>query len=521
MALDYQTYEEAQAKFNWSDRWQLFDGSKERFNIAHECIDRHPATEIALRLKFPDRHSEVYTFGELQRLTSQFANYLERQQIEFGARVAVLLHPSLQFYTSMFGAYKRGAVFIPLSPLFGPDALDFRLLDSQARAIVTTREYAKLFSLQVLDQVHPQFIYAEDLPHLLPRESDAYSPRTSAKDPSTIQYSSGTTGSPKPIRYTHDAITLAAVIIKLASGLEPTDVYFCPSSTAWGHGIWYGTIAPLVHGKAVGTLSGKFNAEVCLEALEEFGVTNMAAIASHFRLTVQADHGQHKLQLRILNYSGEAMPKQTIQKIMEQWGIKPYVQYGTTEAGPITADFGAFDNWVVKPGSLGKPMVGGAKVAILDEAGHEMPRGEPGQVAVWRKDHWLRVGDMASEDEDGYFWYLGRADDVIISSGYTIGPLEIEQTLNRHAAVEESAVVGSPDPDRGMIVKAYIKLRTGCEASEELRREIQDFVKGQLSRHEYPRAVEFIDDLPKTPEGKLKRKVLRQREANRVGIATP
>ena len=519
MALDYQTYEEAQAKFNWSDRWRLFDGNREQFNIAHECIDRHPSAEIALRLKFPDRHSEVYTFGEMQRLTSQFANCLERQHIEFGERVAVLLHPSLPFYTSMFGAYKRGAVFIPLSPLFGPDALDFRLLDSQAKAIVTTREHAKLFSPNVLDQVRPQFIYAEDLPDLLKRESEAYSPRTSAKDLSTIQYSSGTTGSPKAIRYTHDAITVAAVIIKLASGLKPSDVYFCPSSTAWGHGIWYGTIAPLVHGKAVGTLSGKFNADVCLEALEEFGVTNMAAIASHFRLAVQADRGRHKLQLRILNYAGEAMPKQTIQKIIEQWGIKPYVQYGTTEAGPITADFGAFDNWVVRPGSLGKPMVGGVKVAILDEAGNEMPRGEPGQVAIWRKDHWMRVGDMAHEDEDGYFWYVGRADDVIISSGYTIGPLEIEQTLNRHPSVEESVVVGSPDPERGAIVKAFVKLRDGCAPSEELKREIQDFIKGQLSKHEYPREVEFVDQLPKTPEGKLKRKVLREQERDRHRIA--
>ena len=313
--------------------------------------------------------------------------------------------------------------------------------------------------------------------------------------------------------YRHGAITLAGVVMKLGNGLKADDTYFCPSSPGWGHGIWYGTIAPLIHGKAIGTFSGKFDADKVLEALQDWEVTNMAAISSHYRIIMESPNVEnYKVKLRKVSYTGEAMTKDTMAAVRRVWGIYPNVQYGTTEAGPISMDFMGFDDWVIKPGSLGKPMIGGVRVAILDENEKEVPPGTPGQVALWRNNAWFKMGDSAYADEDGYLWYVARIDDVIISAGYTIGPIEVEGALNKHPSVEESAVVGSPDKDRGDLVKAIIVLKEGYSPTQALLEEIKAFVRTKLSKHEYPREIEFIKELPKTPDGKIKRKQLRERE---------
>ena len=513
MALDYKTYKEAKEKFRWDERWALFEGTKGRFNIGHECIDRHPKDTTAIRIKFDDGRSETYTFGEFSRYTSQFANLLEREGIAFGDRVALLLFPTIEFYVGMFGVFKRGAIVVPCFPLFGPEAVAFRLEKSNAKAIVTTREMSDMVNPELAERLGLKFIFADDLMERLKKEKDTYNWKTDVNTPCMMQFSSGTTGAPKSVMYKHGAITVAAVVMKFAVGLTPDDTYFCPSSPAWGHGIWYGTISPLIFGKAIGTFSGKFDAEKCLEALEEWGVTNMAAISSHYRLIMESGKAdQFNLKIKKISYTGEAIPKEVIGKIHEAWGIYPYCQYGTTEAGPITLDYAGFEDWVIKPGSLGKPMIGGVKVAVLDESGNELPPGEIGEIALMRNGKWVRIGDSAYVDEDGYFWYVSRIDDVIISSGYTIGPIEVENALMTHPAVEECAVVGSPDKKRGVIVKAFIKLKEGYDAKEELAEQIGEYVKTRLSKHEYPREIEFIDELPKTPDGKIKRKVLKARE---------
>lgn len=515
MPLDFKDYDDALKNFDWNERWSLFSGSQTNFNIAHECIDRHPKNDIALRIKQADRNSKIYTFAELSRYTSQFAHYLAKLGIGVGDRVAVLLLPSLEFYVSMFGIYKRGAVLIPLFPLFGPDAIAFRLADGKPTAVVTTYNDAKLVDPELAAKLNLKFIYADELITDIKNENDYFTPQTSVNDLCMIQYSSGTTGSPKPNRYKHGAITVSSVVMKLATGLKPEDTYFCPSSPAWGHGIWYGTIAPLTFGKAVGTVSGKFDAEILHEALEEFGVTNMAAISSHYRLLMDAWKDTYKNKLRLISFTGEAMSKSTIQALKNNWGLVPYTQYGTSEAGPICLDFGGFDNWVVKPGSLGKPMLGGIKVGVIDEEGNILPPGQIGQIALKKNDQWMRIGDSAYMDDDGYYWYIGRLDDVIISSGYTIGPIEVEQAVIKHPSVEECAVIGSPDEDRGEIVKAFVKLKEGVQATNELNAAIKEFVRDKLSKHEYPREVEFIDELPKTADGKLKRKTLKEMEITR------
>ena len=511
-ALNYTTYAEAKEKFKWSDRWEVFDGTKDNFNITHECVDRHPADEYALRIKFDTGETASYTFGQLSRYTSQFANMLVRLGIGEGDRVAVMLFPSIEFYVTLYGVYKRGAVLIPCFPLFGADAINFRIRNGKVTSLVTTRDNLHLVDPELIKEQNIQFIFAEDLIRDLEKERDEFTPHTNYKDLCMIQFSSGTTGTPKPILYTHGAISVAAVVIRFAGGLKWDDNYFCCSSPGWGHGIWYGTISPMIYGKFAGAYSGKFNGKTCLDALEEFEITNIAGIAAHFRVILEAgDIASRNLKLRFLTYSGEKMSNELIEGIQKELGLVPYTQFGTTEVGPICVDYGGFDDWVVKPGSVGKPMVGGLDVVILDDNDNELPPDTIGQVALVKKGEYVKIGDEAYYDSDGYFWYVGRKDDVIISNGYTIGPIEVEATVNNHPAVLESAVVGAKDRERGTIVKAYVVLNEGYKPSDELASEIQQYVKNQLSKHEYPRAIEFIDELPKTPDGKLKRKVLKER----------
>ena len=513
MLFEYDTYKEAKQKFKWSDRWSLFDGSKEKFNIAHECIDRHSPEDVAIRIKFSDGRTETCQFGMLSEQTRRFASYLESIGIAFGDRVAILLFPSMELYVGMMGSFRRGAIVIMCFPLFGPEAINFRLEKSEAKAVVTTEAMVNLIDEKLAKRLNLQIILADDLLDGLRGFSDNYLWNTNINTPCMMQFSSGTTGAPKSLLYRHGAISITGVVMKLGNGLKPEDTYFCPSSPGWGHGIWFGTIAPLIYGKAIGTFSGKFDPDKVLEALQDWGVTNMAAIASHYRLIMESPNVEkYKVRLNKVNYTGEAMSKETIAALKRLWGIYPAVQYGTTEAGPISMDFMGFDDWVIKPGSLGKPMIGGVKVAILNENDEEVSPGIIGQVALWRNNEWIKIGDSAYADEDGYLWYVSRVDDVIISAGYTIGPIEVEAAVKKHPAVEECAVVGSPDSNRGNVVKALIVLKERHQGDETLAADIKAFVKNKLSKHEYPREIEFISELPKTPDGKVKRKLLRERE---------
>jgi acetyl-CoA synthetase len=513
MSLDYLTYDEARERFKWSDRWSLFDGSKEKFNIAHECIDRHPPEDVAIRIKFSDGRTETCQFGMLSEHTRRFASYLESIGIAFGDRVAILLFPSMELYAGMMGSFRSGAIVVMCFPLFGPDAINFRLEKSEAKAVLTTEAMVNLIDEKLAKRLNLQIILADDLLDRLRSFSDNYLWNTNINTPCMMQFSSGTTGSPKSLLYRHGAISITGVVMKLGNGLKPDDTYFCPSSPGWGHGIWFGTIAPLIYGKAIGTFSGKFDPDKVLEALQDWGVTNMAAIASHYRLIMESPNVEkYKVCLKKVNYTGEAMSKETIAAIKRLWGIYPAVQYGTTEAGPISMDFMGFDDWVIKPGSLGKPMIGGVKVGILNENDEEVAPGIIGQVALWRNNEWIKIGDSAYADEDGYLWYVSRIDDVIISAGYTIGPIEVEAAVKKHPAVEECAVVGSPDRNRGNVVKAFIVLKERHQGDETLAEDIKAFVKNKLSKHEYPKEIEFISELPKTPDGKVKRKLLRERE---------
>jgi len=514
---NYKSYEDAEKNFSWEQRWEVFDGNENNFNIAYECVERHPREDKAIRIKFDDGRTEIYTFGEFSDSVNQFANYLEKKGVNAGDAVAVLLPPCFQFYVGMFGTFKRGAILIPCAVHFGPDAISFRLRKGGGKAILTTKDKTDIIDEGLRKELNLKVLYAEDLLKEIKDEPKTYKGVTTANDLAMYQFSSGTTGEPKAVNYRHGAITVSAPFIKFAQGIMADDNYFCPSSPAWGHGIWYGTIAPLILGVAIGTYSypGKFNPDRCLEALEEFQATNMAAIASHYRVMITSPNvDKYKIRLKRLTFTGEPMSKEVFQLVQEKWGVTPHTQYGSTEVGPLTSDFAGFDNWKVKMGSLGRPSIG-TIVGVLDEDGNEVGPGVNGQMAIKRGKKWIGVGDTVYKDEDGYFFYVSRADDVIISAGYTIGPIEVETALMKHNAVDECAVVGSPDKEKGIIVKAFIKIKEGYVPAAELEKDIREFVKTKLSKHEFPREIEFINELPKTADGKIRRKVLRELEIER------
>lgn len=506
MKLEYDTYEEASKSFSFSERWEVFDGTKERFNIAHECVDRHSANQTAVRIKFDTGKIESCTFGELKSLTSKFANFLEKRGIKQGDRVALFLYPSIEFYVSFFGTLKRGAVVVPCFPLFGPEAIEYRLSKADAKIIIASREKVSALENCKVDQI----IIAEELFELLATESEEYQlAPTCADSLAVIQFSSGTTGVPKAVNYKHAAATFVAVNLKIRIGLKADDSYFCPSSPAWGHGIWFGTVGPLIFGKAVSTYAGKFDPEVFLEGLEQFETTCLTATPLIYKMVLNSGKlADYNLKLRNLTYTGGPLDADSILNIKKQLGVPVRSFYGSTEAGGILQDF-PYKDWTPRPGSLGKPMIG-LKVGVLDDNGVELPYGSLGQLAIWRNNGWVKLGDMVYVDQDGWYWYKGRIDDVIISAGYTIGPDEIEKVLEQHPAVARAAVVGSPDKERGEIVKAFLVLNV--DPSDSLKNDIKDFVKNRLSKHEYPREIEFINELPETPDGKIKRKVLRELE---------
>ncbi len=508
MKLQYRTYEEAERNFTWNERWEVFDKPPENLNIAYECVDRHPKEKTAIRLVFDSGKRETYTFEELSRLTSQFANMLKRQGINTGDRVAIILNPSLEYYVSFFGSLKRGAVAVPCYTLLGPEGLEYRLHESNAKMAIIDRAKADLVNPGLVSHL----IAADDLRGLLQKEDEHYISNTSADTLAVVQFSSGTTGLPKQVLYNHGAVSVTAVYARFWIGLRDGDKYMCTSSPAWGHGIWYGNVGPMIFGNGIGAYSGRFIPEVFLDGLERFEITNVSAIPRVYRMIMDCGKlDNYHLRLKQASYTGSSMDKEVTQYFLDKLGIYIRSTYGNTEAGPIVIDY-AFDDYKPRIGSAGRPMLG-TRLVALDDNGKELPSGEVGEIAVWRKGKWNPIGDFGSFDEAGYLWPKGRSDDVIKSSGFRIGPFEIESVLEKHPAVQKAAVVGSPDKERGEIVKAFIV--TDRQPSEQLKLEIQEFVKSRLSMHEYPKEIEFIDTIPETPDGKIKRKELKERERAR------
>lgn len=508
---EYTRFADAQAHASSQALWNLFDGDRERFNIAHECIMRHAdgSNRPAVRIAHADGSDEILSFDEIAAGAARFAHWLDANGIRKGDRIAFMLEPSLPFYVCLFGAMLSGAISVPLFTLFGPDALRLRVDDCEPTILITNSEKADMArAIENLRVV----VADEGLLEEIAQFPASYEPQSAAGDLACFQYTSGTTRElPEAVKHTHKALVTLMFAALYGTGIRPGDEFFCPSSPAWGHGLWHGTLAPLGLGVTTGTFAGKFDPVRLMKALDDYGITNMSAAATHYRMMKNSGKADDfTFRFRKLSYTGEPIDPATLDFIDTYFKVPACSMYGTTEIGVVLVNYPGADDFAVKPGSLGKP-VPGLKLEVQRADGTPTDPGEIGELMLWRSGGWLSTKDRAKIDEDGYFYHCGRADDVIISAGWTMSAVEIENTMLKHDAVQECAVIGAPDEKRGQVVKAFV-IAT-CEGSDAFVAELQNFTRERLAQHEFPRIIEFVSELPKTPAGKVNRKVLRDREA--------
>jgi acetyl-CoA synthetase len=518
----------------WEELVQV--GDKQSMNIAEEAIGRNGDSDrTALRLRdFDTGDSEEYSFGELNAASNQVANYLT-DLTDRGDRVVAMLPATLELYAVVFGTLKAGRVYVPLAPMFGPDATGFRLQDAGAKVFVTTPEHYERVGDSIPENVERVVLVGgegdgdrlESYDVVEAGDDDFEAVETHPDDPLAFSYTSGTTGQPKGVPLEHGSVIDLHAFIKYVVDLRRDDNYFVAASPAWSYGLIMGTIAPGLMDTAIGCYRGEFDAGMLFDTLAEFEVTNAMVPPTALRQLANAGIDAPSFDLRVLLAAGESLDEDSVAWCEETFGTEPQDSYGMTESGMTVCNY-AFGDWEVKAGSMGRPLPG-LDVALLDDDGEEVEQGEVGEICVRRRENgggsywgrpeatlemftgpWLRTDDLARKDEDGYFWYVGRKDSVIISSGYRIGPDEVEETVIKHDAVAEVAVVGAPDETRGQIVKAYVTVTDEYEPSDEVAEAIRTFTREELSKHEYPREIEFLDEFPMTATGKIARSELEE-----------
>ncbi len=505
------SFADAQAHAAMDGLWDLFDGNRDRFNIAQEAMTRHAIGDgrAAVRIAHSDGRDEILSFDQIAAGAAQFAHWLDGQGIKPGERIAFMLEPSLPFYVCLFGAMLSGAISVPLFTLFGPDALRLRVDDCTPSMLITNAEKAEM--ARALSG--PRIIVADEgLLGEIAHYPATYAPKTKASDMACYQYTSGTTRElPEAVKHTHRSLVTLMFAALYGTGIRPGDEFFCPSSPAWGHGLWHGTLAPLGLGVTTGTFAGRFDAERLMKALSDYKITNMSAAATHYRMMKNSGAaGGYAFHFKKLSYTGEPIDPATLDFIDATFHVPACSMYGTTEIGVVLVNYPGADDFTVKPGSLGKA-IPGQRLEVQRPDGSPCDADEVGELMLWRRGAWETTKDMAKIDADGYFYHCGRADDVIISAGWTMSAVEIENTMLKHSDVKECAVIGAPDATRGLIVKAFVV--SDRAPDEAFVKELQDFTRSKLAQHEFPRLVEFVAELPKTPAGKVNRKVLRDREA--------
>jgi acetyl-CoA synthetase len=514
---EYTRYADAQAHADSKALWELFDGNREHLNIAHECVIRHAdrSDRTAVRIAHAGGTDEVLSFDEIAAGSARFAHWLEKNGIQPGDRIAFMLEPSLPFYLSLFGAMMMGAISVPLFTLFGVDGLRLRVDDCTPKLLITNAEKAELArGISGMRVVVADAALLAEIAQL----PSVYETATRANDLAVFQYTSGTTRElPAAVKHSHRALVTLMFAALYGTGIRPGDEFFCPSSPAWGHGLWHGTLAPLALGVTTGTFAGRFDAVRLMRALADYEITNMSAAATHYRMMKNSEQAkQFTFSIEKLSFTGEPIDPATLEFIDQTFHVPACSMYGTTEIGVVLVNYPGASDYLVKPGSLGKP-VPGQKLQVQKADGTPAEPDAIGELMLWRRDAWETTKDLARVDSDGYFNHAGRADDVIISAGWTMSAVEIENTLLEHPSVKEAAVIGVPDATRGQVAKAF--LVTDRSQSAAFVEELKTFTRERLSQHEFPRQVAFVTELPKTPAGKVNRKALRDREA--AGASRP
>src|SRR5918996_174646 len=540
------TYEEMCSSF----RWEVPD----RYNIAVDTVDKHPSDRLAMVWEDWRGNGRSVTFGEVKAMSSRIANVLSGLGVERGDRVAVLLPSTPETAAAFIAVYRLGGILLSLSQLYGDDSIAHRLSDSQSKVLITDganrgRLEAMKDRVPTLERVlvfdAGDALVADDvdLDEAMPGASADFSTAdTAADDPAQLYYTSGTTGQAKGILHAH-RYALAHNEFEFCHDVRGDEVFHSTGEWAWIAGIVPGLLGPWRFGVPVAVFQrqGAFDPEQTFYVLEKYKVGNMFTTPTALRaMTEVKDPGsQYDVNLRICCSAGEPLNPEVISWFEAQFGIKVFDYYGLTESYPICGNFPTVD---IRPGSMGRPLPGW-EMALLDPSTEDrVPDGEAGEICLkarsnphyplgyWNRPEdteevfggdWFHTKDMARFDEDGYVWYEGRADDVIISAGYRIGPFEVESACLEHAAVKEAAAVASPDPKRGDIVKAFIVLVGGIEGDDALVQQIQKHVRERYAAYAYPREVEFVAELPKTLTGKIRRIELRQAEAERKKGAAP
>jgi acetyl-CoA synthetase len=541
------THRDACQAFRWAEsaRAMGFDGGAP-VNLGRAIVDRHAgAGRAALRWFGRRGEARTYSYDELAGQSARFAGVLRELGVGPGDRVAGFLPRIPEMLIAMIGAWKAGAVYVPIFTGFGPDAIEFRARHSGARVLVTQWEQRPRLpeplppGLTVITVAGGPGGARDDARgdvdfwRALRGQPDlARLADVRREDPAVLLYTSGSTGPPKGVKIAANFLVAIHPHLVHGADLRPDDVFWPTGDPGWGYGLvcYMGALAlgiPVVSHEAAPT------PELCLTRLRELGVSNLATTPTLLRGVMAlggAPAGGGGLRLRSASSCGEPLNAEVVRFFREHWGVTVRDQYGSSELGLPIGNFATVE-MTVKPGSMGLPLPGCA-MAVVDDAGREVGPDVVGHVGMrphpdgyyslgyWNDEdraremyrgEWITCGDLARRDAEGYFWFEGRADDVIKSAGYRIGPFEVESAILKHPAVAEAAVVGKPDALRGQIVKAYVVLKPGRAAQGGLETEIVDVVKTHLGRHQYPREIEFLDQLPKTETGKIQRFLLRGR----------
>ncbi|MFB0845728.1 acetate--CoA ligase [Paenibacillus oleatilyticus] len=543
-------YEEERAQFQWADIEKAFTWSQTgKVNVAYEAIDRHADSQrgdkIALYYS-DDRRDEKYTFKEMKAQSNRFGNILRKLGVGKGDRVFIFMPRSPELYFALFGTIKVGAVVGPLFEAFMETAVKDRLEDSEAVAIITTPSQLSRVPVQDLPHLKHVILVGEDL-SLSEGQVDYYKEMATAseeleiewvdrEDGLIIHYTSGSTGKPKGVFHVHNAMLQHYYTGRVVLDLQEQDIYWCTADPGWVTGTSYGIFAPWLNGATNVIRGGRFSPQNWYGTIEKYKVTVWYSAPTAFRMLMGAGDDTVKQfdlsSLRHVLSVGEPLNPEVV-----RWGLKVYDQrihdtwWMTETGGHLICNY---PSMAIRPGSMGKP-IPGVEAAIIDDAGNVLPPFRMGNLAIktpwpsmmrkiwnnpakyeeyFRIPGWYISGDSAYMDEDGYFWFQGRVDDVINTAGERVGPFEVESKLVEHPAVAEAGVIGKPDPMRGEIIKAFIALREGYTPSEELKTDISKFVKEGLSAHAAPREIEFKDKLPKTRSGKIMRRVLKAWELN-------
>ena len=546
-------YEKMREKFKWDDINDNLEGLEGGLNIAHEVIDKHLKTskkdKVALIWESKNREKTEYTYQDISKQTNRFANVLKKLGVVKGDRVFTYMDRIPENYFSLLGALKMGGVIGPLFSAFGPDAVKDRLGDCKARIIVTTpklvgtvheiiKDIPSLEKVIIVNREGTPYDLKENevsYENLMEEVSDEFEiKKTDKEDYAIIHYTSGTTGKPKGVVHVHQAIMGHYATAKYVLDLQDSDIYWCTADPGWVTGTSYGIFGPWSNGVTQVIFEGGFSAGNWYSIIEKYRVTVWYTAPTAIRMLMKAGiKAVDKFDLKSLRYMcsvGEPLNPEAVVWGIEAFGMPFHDNWWQTETGCIQiANYPVQD---IKPGSMGRPFPGVKPTILDDNFVKELAPGKEGHLALkakwpsmfrtyWNKQElydsrfkngWYITGDKATKDEEGYFWFVGRADDVINTAGHLVGPFEVESALVEHPAVAEAGVIGIPDEIAMEVVKAFVSLKDGYEPSEELLRDIKKFARKKLHALSCPKKIDIIDDLPKTKSGKIMRRLLKARE---------